>query len=134
TKDNNRTTFSPGNTLTYTIVVKNENGPSDVIGAKVVDNAPSNTTIVSWSATTSGGASVVHSNGTGDLNETVDIPVGGQITYTVQLKVHSDYGMGDISNTAKVTPPSGVTDPITKNNTATDKDTNESEADLSVTK
>ena len=49
------------------------------------------------------------------------MPAFSTITYTVTGTVAVD-ATGTLSNTATVTPPSGVTDPDTTNNTSTDED------------
>jgi uncharacterized repeat protein (TIGR01451 family) len=117
-------TYTPGTTTSYTVVVSNL-GPSDALGATVLDNAPAGTTITSWTAVFGGGASGILSGG-GNINELVDIPVGGTITYTITLTIPSSIS-GDLANTAAVIPPSGVTDPTPGNNTATDTDTQDIE-------
>ena len=48
--------------------------------------------------------------------------MGGSITYTITVNVPSTY-TGNLVNTATVTAPAGVTDPVPGNNIATDYDT-----------
>src|SRR5204862_187591 len=67
------------------------------------------------------------------IGDTVSMPSGSVITYTVTGNVPSST-TGSISNTATVTPPSGVNDPTPANNTATDTDTAALNADLRITK
>jgi uncharacterized repeat protein (TIGR01451 family) len=124
-------TYTPGVPVTYTVLVSNA-GPSDVVGASVVDNAPAGTTISSWSATGSTGT-VYTASGSGNISELVNIPSGGSITYTITVNVPSGY-TGDLVNTATVTAPNGVTDNNQNNNTDTETDTQNSVADLSVAK
>src|SRR5699024_6397588 len=92
---------------------------------------PPNTTLIGWTAPVSGGAPNENTNGSGNVNEQVDIPVGGKIVYTVQLAVDADYGTGDLTNQATV---GGVTDPDPTNNTAEDTDKSKPKSDLSITK
>ena len=133
TKTDNKTSVVPGTQDTYTVVVTNA-GPSAVTGASVVDNFPSTFTNVTYTATATGGASGLSASGSGSsLNQTVNMPVGSTITYTVTGLVSSS-AVGLLSNTASVTAPEGVTDPTPGNNVATDTDTLTPQADLQITK
>jgi uncharacterized repeat protein (TIGR01451 family) len=123
TKTDNATHYVADATKTYVIVVTN-NGPSDVTGATVTDTF-TNPNILSGSPTwtcfgTGGGACIA--NGSGDINDTVNLPAGASVTYLVDITVVSSPS-GPLENTAAVTAPSGVTDPVPGNNSATDSDT-----------
>ena len=107
----------PGETITYTIVVNNS-GPSNVTGAAVSDTIPSSLTGVSWTCAASAGASCASGTNTGNISDTVNIPNGGSLTYTITATVWST-DTTDVINTATVTPPSGVTDTNPGNNSAT---------------
>ena len=131
TKNDGSTTAVPGTSVTYTIVVGNA-GPSDASGATVGDTFPASLSGVTWSAVTAGGATGSLS-GSSNINETVTIPVGGSLTYTVHASISSS-ATGSLSNTATVTAPAGTTDATPGNNTATDADTLTPHADLSITK
>jgi uncharacterized repeat protein (TIGR01451 family) len=131
TKTDDSSTYTAGSPVTYTVVVGNT-GPSDALGATVNDNAPAGTTITNWTAVFSGGATGT-SSGSGNISQAVNLPSGGTITYSVTVAVPANY-TGSLANTATVTAPAGVTDPNTANNTATDTDTADPQADLSVTK
>ncbi|MFB0534056.1 MAG: OmpL47-type beta-barrel domain-containing protein, partial [Anaerolineae bacterium] len=104
-----------GTPITYTIVVRNA-GPSDAYGATVSDSVPAGVSGFTWSCTASGGATCSGS-GSGDINDTVNVSVGGVVTYTVNGTVTTD---DPIINTASVTAPVGATDPVTDNNHAVD--------------
>src|SRR5206468_4806409 len=121
TKTDNVTTVSPAGNLTYTIVVHN-NGPSAVTGASVNDTISSALTNVEFTATGTNGASGFTTSGTGSIADTVNLPVGSNIIYTVHAKV-SNTATGSLTNTATVTAPASVTDTNQNNNTATDTDT-----------
>ena len=71
-------------------------------------------------------------SGTGNINDTVDMPSGSKVTYSAKGKVSAG-ATGNLSNTAQVTAPNGVLDPNTANNSATDSDTITYKADLKVT-
>jgi uncharacterized repeat protein (TIGR01451 family) len=121
TVNDGKTTAVPGTHNTYTIVVRNV-GPSKVNGAIVHDSFPSAFTGVTYTATTSGGASGFTASGSGNINNTVTMPVGSTITYKASGTISAS-ATQSISNTATVTAPSGVLDPNTANNSATDTDT-----------
>ena len=120
TKDDGQTSITPGATVEYEIVASN-NGPEAVTGATVTDTFPSELTgVVSWTCLAAGGASCT-SSGSGNINQTVDLPNGGSVTYTVSATFDSG-ATNALENTATVSVPSGVLDPDTGNNSATDID------------
>ncbi|MGX5818574.1 PKD domain-containing protein [Chitinophaga lutea] len=121
TKTDGATVFVPGRVTTYTIVVRNT-GPSDVVGAAVSDALPAGITTASWTASVTGGATVPATSGTGAIQQAVNIPVGGVITYTYRVTVPASL-TGNLVNTATVTAPQGYTENDTSDNTATDTDT-----------
>ena len=102
----------------YVIKVTNS-GPSAVTGAKVTDTFPANFISVTYTATRTGQASGFRASGTGNINDTVTMPSGSTITYTAKGTVSSS-ATGTLSNTAMVAAPSGVSDPNSANNSATD--------------
>src|SRR5262249_33152886 len=121
TVTDNKTVYTPGRSDTYTIVVINF-GPSNVTGAGVTDNFPSVFTGVTFTATQTGGASGFTPSGSGNIGDTVTMPVGSRIAYTARGTISAS-ATGLLSNTATVTAPAGVTDPVPTNNSATDTDT-----------
>src|SRR5439155_636194 len=120
TINDGKTSVRAGTSNTYTIGVTNA-GPSDVTGAIVTDNFPGIFTGVTFTATQTGGASGFTASGTGNINDTVTMPVGSTITYTATGTV-SPLATGTLSDTVTVTAPAGVTDPNLANNSATDTD------------
>ncbi len=125
-------TITPGGTITYTIVVTN-NGPSNIVGANVNDEFPADVTSDTFTAVGSGGATGFSTSGSGGINDTVNLPSGATITYTVTANLSNT--VTDLSNTATVTPPSNATDSDLTNNTATDTDTTVAAmVDLAITK
>jgi uncharacterized repeat protein (TIGR01451 family) len=126
-------TAVPGQTVTYTIVVSNA-GPSNVVGAVVSDVFPAMISSAIWTCVASGGS--CSPSGSGNISDTVNLPVGATLTYTV-LATISPSATGNLVNTATVIPPGGVTDPNMANNSATDTDTitpGAPVADLAITK
>ena len=135
TKTDGVTSVTAGGSTTYTIVVSN-NGPSDVIGATVSDLLPAAVTSDAFTAVQSGGASGFSASGSGNINDTVNMPAGSTITYAVAANISAS-ATGSMSNTATVTAPAGVTDSNPGNNSATDTDTVAPAtvtADLAITK
>ena len=130
-KDDGVTTAVPGTGHAYTIVVSNA-GPDDVVGATVSDTFPAVLTGVTWTCLSAGGASCTAA-GSGDIADTVNLPVGGSATYTANATI-DPAATGTLSNTATVAPPAGVTDPNPGNNGMADGTTLTPEVDLAVTK
>jgi uncharacterized repeat protein (TIGR01451 family) len=118
TKDDGRASASPLQSITYTIVASNA-GPSPVTGATVMDTPPSGLTGVTWTcAGTAGGTCTA--GGSNTINDTVNLPVGGSVTYMMSGTVAIT--PGSLRNTATVNAPGGVADPDLSNNSATDDD------------
>jgi len=115
-----KTTAVAGQKNTYTIAVNNI-GPSNVSGAVISDTFPSAFTGVTYTATQAGGASGFAASGSGNINNTVTMPPGSKITYKATGMIGAS-PTGSISDTATVTAPTAVTDPIPSNNIATDTD------------
>jgi uncharacterized repeat protein (TIGR01451 family) len=111
---------APGKTIIYTIVVTNA-GPSTAINQTVSDLL---TTVVglssdTWTASASGGSSVIPLSGMGDINATVTVlpGPGTTVTFTVTANIAAN-ASGTVVNTATVTQPPGDNTP--NNNTSTD--------------
>jgi uncharacterized repeat protein (TIGR01451 family) len=129
TKTNGTTTSVPGGSTTYTITASNA-GPDPVTGATVADTFPAACTSVNWTCVGAGGGTCTAA-GTGNLNDTVNLPSGGSVTYTATCAI-SAAATGTLANTATVS--SSITDPTPGNNSATDSDTLTPQADLAITK
>ncbi len=132
TKTDGKTTVVPGTNDTYTIVVTN-NGPTDIVGGSVVDAFPAIFTGATYTAVATGGATGFTASGSGNINDTVNMPLNSTITYTVTGAVSAS-ATGTLVNTATVAVPVSLTDPTPANNTATDTDILTPQADLSITK
>ncbi len=130
TKTDGVTSVAPSGALTYTITASNA-GPSNAAGATVADTFPASLTCT-WTCVGAGGGTCTAA-GSGNINDTVNLPSGGSVTYTASCTV-SAAATGSIANTATVTAPAGVTDPTPGNNSATDTDMVVLTADLSITK
>ncbi|MBK8138144.1 MAG: ExeM/NucH family extracellular endonuclease [Chloroflexi bacterium] len=128
TKTDGVTSATPGGSVTYTITASNA-GPDPVVGATVADTFPAILT-GTWTCVGAGGGTCTAA-GAGNISDTVNLPVGGSVTYTVSATI-SAAATGSLVNTATVS--SAVTDPNPANNSATDSDTLTPQADLSITK
>src|SRR6185295_16356348 len=106
-------------------------GPSNATGATVADTFAASLTCT-WTCVGAGGGTCTAA-GSGNLNDTVNLPAGGSVTYTASCTVSAS-ATGTLSNTATVAAPGGVTDPTPRNNSATDTDTLAPQADIAITK
>jgi uncharacterized repeat protein (TIGR01451 family)/CSLREA domain-containing protein len=131
TKTDGVTTATPGGSVTYLITASNA-GPSNAPGSTVADTFPASLTCT-WTCGGAGGG-MCTAAGSGNLNDTVNLPTGGSVTYTANCAV-SPLASGMLSNTATVTVPGGMIDPNPGNNSATDTDTlAPGSADLAIIK
>ena len=122
TKTDGATQYVPGTTTTYTIVVTNR-GPSNVVGASVVDTFPSQIQGATWTAAYSAGSAFSNpTSGSGNIDTLIDLLSGGTATFTVTAPIRAG-SFGDLTNTVTVANPAGVPDPDPSNNSATDIDT-----------
>src|SRR5919197_4902157 len=119
TKTDGVSSATPGGSAIYTVTASNA-GPSNALAATVADTFPAVLT-GTWTCVGAGGGTCTAS-GSGDIDDTVNLPAGGSVTYTVSAAV--DPGARcTLSNTATVTAPGDVTDPNPDDNSATDSDT-----------
>lgn len=117
TKSDGVTTYTPGGSLTYTVLVSNP-GTFTVSGAVVTDLLPVQVTAASWSCLPGTGATCTP-GGTGNINDVISLPPGLQVTYTITASI-SPYAAGTLSNTASVAAPAGFVDTAPGNNSASD--------------
>lgn len=114
-----RTSVTAGDTATYTITATNA-GPDAANGATITDALPATLTGASWTCTGMGGGTCAAA-GSGNISDSVNLPPGASVTYTLTATV-SAVAAGTLSNSAAVAPPAGVVDPNSPNNSATDTD------------
>lgn len=112
-----------GEPMQYTLQVQND-GPSNVQGARIQDVLPSTLLNSSWVATGTGGVSnITPASGTGNVDVTADIPADNgilQVTITGVLSPALVNGT-TVFNTGTVSLPAGspITDPNPADNTST---------------
>ncbi len=120
TKTDGVTQVAQGGSTTYTITATNA-GPDGATGATVADTFPAGCATVTWTCVGAGGGTCAAS-GTGNINDSVNLPTGGSVTYTATCAI-SGAATGTLANTATITSPGGLPDPTPGNNSATDSDT-----------
>ncbi|MCU0756182.1 MAG: choice-of-anchor D domain-containing protein [Xanthomonadales bacterium] len=106
--------------MQYTLVIGNA-GPSAVNAATVTDTFASSFSAVTWTCVGINGGSCVGA-GSGNLDQPVNLPAGGALYYAILASIPLPLP-AQLSNTASVTAPSGVTDPVPGNNSSTVTDT-----------
>jgi uncharacterized repeat protein (TIGR01451 family) len=118
TKVSSPNTYVAGTPLTYAVLVSNA-GPSNVTNARVRDVLPAPLAGFSWTCTASGaGASCGTAAGTGSIDTLVTLPAGSSATFSLIGTVPPGT-VGALINTATVTPPADVSDPVPGNNSST---------------
>jgi uncharacterized repeat protein (TIGR01451 family) len=115
-----KTIVANGTSDTYTITVTNS-GLQNLNGAVITDTFPAQVQNVTYTATGKGGATGF-SAGIGNISQSLNLPPNSSVIYKATGLINGTSGTV-ISNTANVSVPAGVTDVITADNTATDKDT-----------
>lgn len=106
-----------GKTITYVLTVENI-GANPVTGATVATTLPDGVEDISWVCTGSAGGTCTAS-GSGEITDTVNLPVAGQLTYTVTARVKSTK-IGDMVASVTVSLPVVMRDINSSNNTASD--------------
>ncbi|MEU5401603.1 SpaA isopeptide-forming pilin-related protein [Streptomyces sp. NPDC005963] len=110
TKTVDSPSYTPGEPLTYTVIVSNA-GPQDAHAVRVVDPLPAPLKDVTWSCEAEGAASAcTDPSGTGDVDTTVDVAAGGRVTFVITGTPEAET-TGDLTNTVTVTPGAGTDDP-----------------------
>lgn len=122
TKDDGVLQYIAGTTLTYVVTIAN-NGPNGVTGAVIIDQIPVQVRDWSWVCTAQTGSASgcdPASTNAQDFSDTVNLPVGSSIQYTVTANIKLD-ASGQLENSALVAHAS-ITDPNPGNNTGVDID------------
>ena len=111
TKDDGNHSYTPGGTATYTIIVSN-GGEADAKNVLVEDILPDGVSVNgNWTCTTSttndpcplctprglssciaGGAGGTGATGTGHINQSIDLPVGSSVTFSVPVNFSANMG------------------------------------------
>src|SRR5206468_3907828 len=98
TKSDGVPSYLAGSSVTYTIVVGNA-GPSDAVGGTVNDSVLALPQVqgANWTCVAAGGATCTAGPTVGNINDTVNVPVGGTLTYTLLVATKSS-ATGDLVN------------------------------------
>lgn len=123
---------TPGNQVVWTIIAQN-NGPDDVIGATITDTLPAGIASATVAAVGTGGASGYSAAGSGNIADTVNMPAGSTVTYTVTANIKPGE-TANLINTAVIGAPADPADPNPTNNSDTSTITLNPSADLRITK
>jgi uncharacterized repeat protein (TIGR01451 family) len=133
TKTDSVTTVYQGGPVSYAITVTNKTA-AYAVTATMTDTVPATVTSVTWTCAASAGSSCTAASGSGNaINTSATLQPNGTATYTVSGTVSAS-ATGTLNNTAAAAVPSFLTDANTADNTASDSDTINVQADLSVTK
>lgn len=126
-KTDGKTSAVPGSVNTYTITVTN-NGPTTVSSVTLTDTIPA-TLLNPVFGTPSAGS---YDAATGVWSG-LALAQGQGVTITLSGTIDPN-ASGTIVNSVVVAPPTGVTDPVSGNNSASDSDTLTPQVDVGVTK
>lgn len=126
TKEDDGGAFAPNGTVEYTVTVTN-NSTFDLTGITVSDPMPAQFTAWEWCVSAPCPAPI-----NTDFTDTIDLPAGGSLVYNVTATVSGNPGVGNITNTATVSAPTGIVDVDPTNNSATE--TTPPYIDLQITK
>ena len=130
TKTDNRSTAVPGTDIQYVITARN-NGPEDIAGAKLTDLFTDEFSMVRFESEAFDGATGNTSSGDGDIEDTLDLPVGSSVIYVVAATLTPD-STGEVTNVATISVPDNFTDPDESNNSATDTNALEPEFTINL--
>lgn len=111
---------TPGRRVAYSIQVSNR-GPGPAANVAITAALPPALTSPTWICAPAPGSTCLTPNGIGNVNARVNLPPGGVTVVTVEGLINPA-ATGQITITASVTPPPGVTDLNPIDNQATDVD------------
>ncbi len=111
--------YIPGGVITYLLTCTN-NGPAGVTGALATDAVPPALSGVIWTCVATGNAVCGAASGTGNnISVPVDIAAGAGNSISIAITGSVVAGTsGTLSNSAQISPPSGVVDSNPGNNTS----------------
>ncbi|HRQ65498.1 MAG TPA: MBG domain-containing protein [Xanthomonadaceae bacterium] len=109
----------PGQPLEYLVEVDNL-GPHEAVAVNVLDALPAQLLTPTWECEGESGAVCPDANGSGDLDETVDLPVGGRLLYLISGILDDPLPLPVVNQALVATTEAGFTrDPEPGNNSAT---------------
>jgi uncharacterized repeat protein (TIGR01451 family) len=105
--------YLPGKPLSFTIKISN-NGPDDVVGARIKDLVPAALDSFSWTCTALEGSCAV-SSGTGQIDQLVSLRKGGLVVFKLSGQLENLEPLL-VTNTATIGVPAGVIESNPANN------------------
>jgi uncharacterized repeat protein (TIGR01451 family) len=121
-----------GQALAFTLIATNS-GPDPAPQARLQDPLVGPLSNFTWTCSATAGATCGSPNGSGSIDQTGSLPVGGQLQFTVTGTLPSN-ATDPIGNSAFVSPGGTVVDPHPETAAADDTVTPTISADMSVTK
>jgi phospholipase C len=125
----------PGNPVTFNFTVTN-NGTTVANGVTVADSLPAGFVASSgkYSSSPLGGATVTAPTGsnTNSINTTVNLPVGGSVTFTFTATIDPAFAGPTLANTASITLPASLANKPGANTNSTDTLNIKPTADLEI--
>ena len=103
-----------GQTFEYRVTAENL-GPLDVTGATVTTALDAGLANITWTCTATGGATCPAS-GSGDLDESIDLPAAGQAEFIIQAELIDGGPSETVTSSATITAPADPPDPNPANN------------------
>lgn len=108
----------PGGKVQYTIKAGN-NGPNAVVNVNVIDTPPTSLAVTDWTCVAANAGDRCPASGSGAVNASVDLAVGGSVTFTVNATIANN-AAGPVTNQVVVQSSGAVSDPKPENNSASD--------------
>ena len=105
-------TYVPGTSVedAMTITVTNA-GPSDAADVQLADDAPDGMSIDAWNCSGEDGASCPSANGTGDIDETIEVTAGGSLVFELDVSYAANADSEELENVATLTIPPALNNP-----------------------
>ena len=88
-----------GEFIQYQIVLANT-GPSDALDVQLIDDMDNVLLNAEWTCIATGRSVCSHSDGSGDINETINVTIDGTVTFVIDALVDPSY-FGTLVNTAE---------------------------------
>jgi uncharacterized repeat protein (TIGR01451 family) len=135
TKTDGFTQIAAGQSVTYTVEVRNNSTTASAVGVPVSDPEPVGMTFTSWSCVASSGSTCGTATGANSIATTASLAPLGTATYTILATLDPASLATSLTNQVTINPSAaGILDTISGNNTASDIDAVVQTADLAVVK
>lgn len=121
TNSNGVSMLTPGDATTYQVVVSNTSNAVDLPAVAILHTLSPALINVGWTCSSSGGAVCPAASGTGPISNTLALPKGSSVSYTVAATVAQTL-LNTIDATVSATVQSPYVDPNLTNNSVTDSD------------